>query len=63
MLWPEATPGYRWRAAPAVTVIWGEAESALNVPPEVDFSLAFHVCAPTAVLGAVAPGPPAAGEP
>ena len=39
-----------------VTVITGDLASVVSVPPEVDFSVAVQVAAPTVEV-AVAPGP------
>jgi hypothetical protein len=41
-----------------VTVIAGEAARPVAVPAEVEFSFACQVWLPTAVDGALAPGPP-----
>ncbi len=45
-----------------VTVMTGDLARVVSVPPEVDFSVAIHVAAPTLVV-AVAPGPLAALAP
>src|ERR1039458_2859540 len=39
-----------------VTVMTGDLARVVSVPPDVDFSVAIHVAAPTPVV-AVAPGP------
>ncbi len=56
------TDGAAGVARVSVTVMTGDLASVVSVPPEVDFSVAVHVAAPTAVV-AVAPGPLAAFEP
>jgi hypothetical protein len=56
------TDGAAGVAKVSVTVMDGDLARSVSVPPEVDFSVAAHVAAPTPV-DAVAPGPLAALEP
>ena len=49
-------------AVASFTMIAGDDERFVSVPPDEDFSCACHACA-AAVAGAVAPEPPPAVEP
>src|ERR1700683_3094699 len=56
------TEGAAGVASVWVTVMPGDLARSVSVPPDVDFSVAVQVAAPTPVV-AVAPGPLAALEP